>query len=159
MPGAAAILTLAAGCVLAPAASAYYVSPFKSKGPDVVFNLTIPANSAFFNYRGNWSEGVGADGPTTIYSGANMSFYAAGTAAYVYAHVNDTGVPEAEVQQQPMSLLANTRYNGTNLGDGRWQYQYGPTSEMLFTFALLDLVDRPVMLDSVTIQTGMFNEA
>lgn len=161
MPGAAALLTLAARgmLLLTPTASAAYVSPFKSKGPDVVFNLSIPADSPFFNYRGNWTDGGTAGAPTVLNPGANMSFYGAGSAAYIYAHVNDAGEPDAEVQQQPMLLLANSRINGTNLGDGRWEYHYGPTSEMLYTFAILHEVSRPVMIDSVTIETGMYSQA
>lgn len=158
MPGATAILALAAS-VVAPAVAGAYVDPFSIQDPDVYFNLTLPPVSPFFRYNGKWSDG-GMAGPTTLYAGANASFYGAGTGAFIYAHTNVTGAQQQQQQQQPASMLANYRRNGTSLGDGKWEYSYNEP-HMLYMFALVDGVSasQPLMLDSVTIQTGMYTEA
>lgn len=153
------VLALSGSLLLAPPIVAgEYVDPFKTKDPDVYFNLSIPTVSPFFKYNGQWSDG-GKPGPTTLYPNANFSFYAAGTGAFVYAHTNNTS-PASQQQQQPLSMLANAKRNGTSLGDGKWVYGYSEP-DMLYVFALVDGVqpNQEVNLDSVTIQSGMYTEA
>lgn len=147
---------LAIAGVLAPVA-AQYVSPFTLRDPDVYFNMSIPAVSPFFLYRGNWSDG-GHEGPTMIGPSSNMSFYAAGTAAWVYASRG----PDSSSQGPPGSMIGGeaARTNGSDAGDGGWVFPYR-TAHMSYTFALVDNVPTgdSLLLDSVTIESGMYTEA
>ncbi|CAK9780340.1 hypothetical protein CC85DRAFT_304529 [Cutaneotrichosporon oleaginosum] len=146
---------LAIASMLAPAV-AQYVNPFSLRNPDVYFNLSIPTVSPFFTYRGNWSDG-GAPGPVTLGPSSNMSFYGSGTAAWVYTR---RGAGSASRGPPGAMLSYPGRTNGTNAGGDAWVFDFR-TKQMAFTFALVDSVPAgdSLVLDSVTIETGMYTEA
>ncbi|BEJ14207.1 hypothetical protein CspHIS471_0313810 [Cutaneotrichosporon sp. HIS471] len=146
---------LAIAGLLAPVA-AQYVSPFSLRDPDVYFNLSIPAVSPFFTYRGNWSDG-GPDGLPMI-SGptSNMSFYGAGSAAWVYTH---SGAGSSS-KDPPASMIVAGRSNPVDLGGNNWVFPYR-TNKMAYTFALINSVpaNDSLQFDSVTIESGLYTEA